>query len=36
VKKENFKQEIFPGFEQKKSALKTNAFLPCNLLRDIL
>jgi len=27
---------IFPGFGQNKNALKTNVFLPCNLLRNIL
>jgi hypothetical protein len=36
VKKGEFKQSILTGFGQKKSALKTNVFLPCNLLRDIL
>jgi hypothetical protein len=36
VKKGEFKQSILSGFGKKKTALKTNVFLACNLLRDIL
>jgi hypothetical protein len=36
VKKEEFKHNIFPGFGQNKTPLKTHVFLACNLLRDIL